>query len=131
MSRQANGAPDILGRLKGFAANPVTWNSLLYLSLKFPLGILGFVVVVAFGALIGTMLFMPLLYETFQFSIDLGFGLPVWQIDSIDKAVTLVVLGLLLWPVALHAVNALAFIHAWLAKHMLGLKEQAPVEVSV
>jgi hypothetical protein len=131
MSRQAHGAPDILGRLKGFASNPVTWKSFLYLGLKFPLGILGFVVVVFFGALIGTMLFMPVTYETFQFSIDLGFGLPLWQIDSIDKAVTLSVFGLLLWPVALHAANGLAFIHGWLAKHMLGLKEQVPVEVSV
>ena len=113
---------DVWTRLKEYLANPVTWKSLLYLFMKFPLGIAAFVVLTTLISLTLAFLAMPFMYEflpEFQAGIFLSPDLPAWQIDSMNDALLGALIGLMLWPVTLHVTNGLAWVHAKFAKVML------------
>jgi hypothetical protein len=113
---------DIWARFKRYFENPVTWKSLLYLFLKFPLGIFTFVVLVTMISLTLALLAMPFLYEFMQYSqagIYLGTNLPFWRIDSMGDALIVALIGLMFWPVTLHVSNGLAWVHAKFARVML------------
>jgi hypothetical protein len=115
---------DIWTRFKAYLTNPVTWKSVLYLFLKFPLGVATFVILITLVSLTLVFLCMPFTYEfipDFQSSISFGPGLPVWHIDSLSDALLCVVIGLLLWPVTLHITNGLAWVHAKFARMMLSI----------
>ncbi|MFL7892834.1 MAG: sensor domain-containing protein [Anaerolineales bacterium] len=108
--------------LKAHLTSQVTWKSLLYLFLKFPLGLATFILVITLVALTMAFLSMPLVYSTnspFNAGISIGMGLPVWHIDSISDALICAFIGLLLWPVTLHITNGLAWVHAKFARMML------------
>jgi hypothetical protein len=123
MARPSYPGADLWSRFKEYFTNPVTWKSLLYLFLKFPLGIITFVVLVTVVSLTLSFLSMPFTYESLQYFQGVSFGpwLPVWQIDSMTDALLGALVGLLLWPVALHITNGLAWVHAKFAKMMLSL----------
>ena len=115
---------DIWTRVKEFFTNPITWRSLLYLFAKFPLGLGTFVVLVTIVALTLGFLTMPFTYqfaEYFQGGVSFGLGLPAWQIDSLGDALLGALIGLMMWPVALHVINGLAWVHAKFAKIMFSV----------
>jgi hypothetical protein len=115
---------DLWTRFRAHFTNPVTWKSLLYLFMKFPLGIATFVVVVTLVSMTLGFLTMPITYpylQDFQVGVSLGPGLPGWQIDSMSDAVLAALIGLMLWPVTLHVMNGLAWLHAKFAKVMLSV----------
>ena len=102
--------------------NPVTWKSLIYLFMKFPLGIVSFTIVVTLGALTIALLISPFVFDTQQFFQEggfLGYGVLEFQISSMKDAMITLVIGLLLWPVTLHIVNGLAWLHGKFARLML------------
>ena len=110
--------------IKEFFANPITWRSLLYLFMKFPLGLGTFIVLVTIVALTLGFLTMPFTYhvvEIFEGGISFGPGLPTWQIDSMGDALLGSIIGLMMWPVALHVINGLAWVHAKFAKIMFSV----------
>lgn len=107
----------IWNRLKEHFRSPITWKSLLYLFLKFPLGLATFVILVTLVFITFAFLSLPFTYDTME--ISFGPWLPLWQINSFVDALPFVVIGLLLWPVTLNIVNGLAWIHARLAKVLL------------
>jgi hypothetical protein len=124
MARPSNESADIWTRFKEYFTNPITWKSLLYLFLKFPLGMATFVILITLISLTLAFLSMPLTFEStppFQAGISIGLGLPVWHIDSLGDALLCVVIGLLLWPVSLHITNGLAWVHAKFARLMLSV----------
>jgi len=124
MVRPSNESDDIWTRFKAYFTNPVTWKSLLYLLLKFPLGMATFIILITLVSLTLAFLSMPLIYESqppFQAGISIGMGLPAWHIDSLGDALLCVVIGLLLWPVTLHIANGLAWVHAKFARLMLSV----------
>lgn len=107
---------------QAYLTNQVTWKSLLFLFLKFPLGLASFVVLIVLVALTLAFLSMPLVYSTyspFQAGISIGMGLPMWKIDSVGDTLICVLIGLLLWPATLHILNGLAWVHAKFARLML------------
>ncbi len=113
---------DLWARIKNHLANPITWKSILYLSLKFPLGIASFTILATLISLTLAFLTMPLTYETMhtsQVGIFLSSDLPIWTIDSLGDAVLLAMIGSILWPVTMHVSNGLAWIHAKFARIML------------
>lgn len=115
---------DIWMRFKAYFTNPVTWKSLLYLLLKFPLGMATFVILITMVSLTLAFLSMPLIYESlppFEAGISIGMGLPAWHIDSLSDALLCMVIGLLLWPATLHISNGLAWVHAKFARLMLSV----------
>lgn len=127
MARPFSVDADLWTRIKAHLANPVTWKSMLYLFLKFPFGILTFVVVITLVALTLAFLTMPVTYPYFQdmqVGIFLGAGLPGWQVDSMGDAVIAALIGLLLWPATLYVGNGMAWLHAKFARLMLSVDPQ-------
>jgi hypothetical protein len=114
---------DMWTRFKDFLANPVTWKGLLYLFLKFPLGIVTFVVMITLVSLTLAFITMPFTYESLQyFQTGISFGnLYVWHIDSMNDALLGALIGLMLWPVTLHVTNGLTWMHAKFAMLMLSI----------
>ncbi len=113
---------DIWTRFKGFFANPVTWKSMIYLFLKFPLGIATFVILIALVSLTLATLIAPITYKflpDYQAGISFGSGLPAWHIDSMYEALIGMLLGLVLWPLTLQVTNGLAWSHAKFARVLL------------
>ncbi|MBE9474132.1 MAG: sensor domain-containing protein, partial [Chloroflexi bacterium] len=124
MTRPTSSSDDLWMRFKEYFTNPVTWKSLLYLLMKFPLGIATFVILITLVSLTLAFLSMPFTYNSvayFPAGISFGLGLPVWQIDSLSDALLCVVIGLLLWPATLHITNGLAWVHAKFARMMLSI----------
>ena len=122
MSRPSIEGADVWTRFREHLANPVTWKSLLYLFMKFPLGIAAFVVLVTLISLTLAFLSLPFIYELLpevQAGVLLGSGRPAWRIDSLKDALLGALIGLMLWPVTLHVTNGLAWVHAKFAKLML------------
>jgi hypothetical protein len=112
---------DLWTRFKNYFLNPVTWKSPLYLFLKFPLGIFSFVVVITLVSITLSFLAMPILYQSFSVftpQFDFGGG-HVWYVDSMNDAILFTVMGVFLWPMTLHAVNGVTWLHAKLAKYLL------------
>jgi len=117
-----------LQKLGAFLANPVTWKGLLYLFVKFPLGILSFVVLVTLSAVTLTMLFAPLLYRYIQPEI-IGWTGVIWRIDTMGESVAASIIGFILIFISLHIFNGLAWVSGKFAQLMLGNpKPQAVVQ---
>jgi hypothetical protein len=125
MARPINRGQGTWAGFKAYFTNPVTWKSLLYLFLKFPLGMITFVVISVLVPLTVVFLSAPFTYDTvqlFQEGISFGSWFPTWQIDSMGDALIGALVGLLLWPVTLHITNWLAWAHAKFARVMLSLE---------
>lgn len=115
---------DLWIRFKAYITNPIAWQSLLYLFLKFPLGIATFVILITLIALTLPLLTMPITYPflaEFQVGFFFNSSLPAWQIDSMSDALLCSLIGLTLWPVTLHVTKGLAWVHAKFAKLMLSM----------
>ena len=124
MSRPSIEGADVWARFKDYLANPVTWKSLLYLFMKFPLGGAGFVLLATLISLTLAFLTMPFMYEflpEFQAGVVFSPGLPTWHVDSMNDALLVALIGLMLWPVTLHVTNGLAWVHAKFARVMLSV----------
>ena len=113
---------DIWTRFKSFFANPVTWKSMIYLFLKFPLGIVTFVIMITLVSLTLAFLTAPITYNLlpeYEVGISFGPGLPGWQVDSLYDALIGTLVGLVLWSLTLQITNGLAWLQAKFARVML------------
>lgn len=111
-------------RIKEYFVNPVTWKSLLYLFLKFPLGMATFVIVVSLVSFTLSFLTMPLTFRllgNFQIGLFTHPNQSLWIIDSLRDALLAAVIGLFLWPITLHVTNGIAWVHAKFARLMLSI----------
>ena len=102
-------------RLKTHLANRLTWTGILYLFLKFPLGIASFVLVVVLVAFTGALLGAP-----FYFWVDDGIDMGIWQVDALWEALILTLIGIPAAFISLHMMNGAAFLSGRLARVMLG-----------
>jgi len=134
MTNPSTEGTDLWTRFKDYFLNPVTWKSLLYLFLKFPLGIFSFVVLITLISLTVSFLAMPVIYQAFTAltpQVNFGPGL-IWHIDSINDALIATLIGVFLWPLTLHALNGVTWLHAKLAKYLLSMEwpgKNTPVEL--
>ena len=101
--------------LKGVLTTPATWKGMGFLLLKFPFGLFSFVAAVTVLAISVALLFAPLLVMTGGV-VDFGF----WVGDTISEAALCSLLGVILHLLALHFLNALAWIWGALARILLG-----------
>jgi hypothetical protein len=104
--------------------NPVTWKGLAYLLVKFPLGLVTFVVVVTITAVSGSLIAAPFYYSIFHPTVD--FVAISWVIDTLPEALAFSLLGVLMMFVSLHVINALAWFSGKFARVMLGSFASAP-----
>ncbi|TQD25059.1 sensor domain-containing protein [Methanolobus vulcani] len=98
----------ILRRLILRVKTPVTWKALLFLLIKFPLGILSLIFMTVLLCLTLAMLFTPLLYI-----------LGVSEVCSFLEAVIVSIAGIFMGFLSLHVLNALAGLSGNFAKIML------------
>ena len=105
-----------------FFYNPFSWKSLLYLFVKFPLGLTTFVILTTFISSSIALMSMPFTYDSvqfFQIGISSFPGMQIFEIDNINKAIIGSLVGIILWPITLHVSSGLKWIHARFAKLML------------
>ena len=107
-------------RFKSHLSNRLTWTGILYLFLKFPMGIASFVMVVVLVAVTGALLGSP-----FYYWVDDGIELGAWQVDAIWEALILMIAGVPLLFISLHLMNGVAFLSGRLARVMLGALRSA------
>jgi hypothetical protein len=99
-------------RIKRHLGDARTWKDLAFLFLKFPLGIISFVLVTVAAAVPAALIGAPFYYRYVDYPKGhlhyAGFNLGVWHVDTLPEALLLVPVGLLLLFGALHLVNAFA-----------------------
>lgn len=101
-------------RFKAHLSDRVTWTGMLYLLVRFPMGIASFVLVVVL--LSGSLSFVAA--PTYYWTGD-GINFGVWQIDELWEAVILTAIGIPLLFVSLHVLNGTAYLSGKVARVML------------
>lgn len=101
-----------------YLSNPITWKSLFYLFLKFPLGILVFAILALMFVLTGFFLTAIITFNFFELRIEITHNL-VWQIDTFWKALLCLPIGFLIGIISLHICNWIAKILGHFASLML------------
>lgn len=101
-------------RFLNHMANPVTWKSFVFLFLKFPLGIILFVITVTLLSLVVAFVASPFLYQHHWFISGNSF------VDSLWFSLVLAFAGVLLGFASLHVFQFLGKILGVLAEAMLG-----------
>jgi signal transduction histidine kinase len=101
-------------RVTRWLRDPVTWKSLVFVALKFPLGIATFAIVCASGFISLILLFAPLIVLITPVTF---FG---WIVESPLQALPLPLLGAPAGLLSLHLYNGLAWLWALFARIMLG-----------
>ncbi len=108
-------------KVKAHLGNRVTWTSLLYLILKFPVATLFFVVAVTLLATTIGLLITPFLYQVWTFPSGWDF----WRIDTLGESLLVAGLALVLvGPISLHVVNLMAYLSGAFARAMLGKTQE-------
>ncbi|WP_406670365.1 sensor domain-containing protein [Methanolobus sp. ZRKC4] len=119
MSLKPVNEKSILGRALYRVKSPVTWKALLFLLVKFPLGIFSLVVMAFLVSLTLGMLINPILYlvgESFA--------------SSLQEAILVSISGIFVGLASMHVLNLLAHISGSFAKRMLsGYEKQADVSL--
>lgn len=108
--------------LQEFLTNKVTWTGMLYLGLKFPLGVLSFVLAIVLISVSMSFLLVPFLYPLSFIELD---GVLLWWVDSPAEAAVCFVAGLLFTYASLIILNGLATVWKMLSVWMLGSEHYA------
>ena len=102
-------------RVKRLVSSPETWKNLVYLFATFPLGILSFTLSVTLLSTSLFLVFLPLYYQWTDF-----YYLPYHRVMGLSQAFFFVPLGVILFPLALAALNGFAALYRSLARALLG-----------
>lgn len=97
LENQSNYGEPILQKIKTFLTDPATWRGILFIFLKFPIGIFSFIVLVTGLAILFSFIISPIIFP--WTSINLGF----WHVDTISEAIGLSLIGMMLLPGLFHA----------------------------
>jgi hypothetical protein len=108
----------IWGRIKARVTSGLTWRALVYLFLRFPQGLAGFIATVVLLSVSLSLIAAPVMAEIGD--PDDG----PWWIDSWQEGLLLTPAGLLLLFVSLHAINLMARGSAGFAQLFLGRPER-------
>jgi hypothetical protein len=110
--------------------NPVTWKGLVYLFLKFPLGILSFVLLVTLVSISAALVATPFYFQYIHPQIGVYWTgtlwSPMWVIDTMSKAISVSIAGVFFTIISMHILNALALVSGKFARIMLGNFSPAP-----
>jgi hypothetical protein len=117
MTAPATGQPqDFWKRVQEFLGNPVTWKGLGFLFLKFPLGLLSFVLTLTLLAVPASFLLAPIAWGL----DDIYFDIPFWNVDTFGETLVVAAIGLMGLLVSLNLLNGLGRVWRELAEVMLG-----------
>ncbi|HEX5718764.1 MAG TPA: sensor domain-containing protein [Thermoanaerobaculia bacterium] len=126
MTAPATGQPqDFWKRVQEFLGNPVTWKGLGFLFLKFPLGIMSFVLTLTLLVVPAAFLFAPIAWG-FD---DVYYDIPFWNVDTFGETLILAAFGLMGLLVSLNILNGMGRVWRELAEVMLGSRRfEVPAE---
>ncbi len=120
--------PGLWVKIKAYLSDAFTWKSLAYLFIKFPLGIISFVVLVTLLSIALAFIATPIMYYITELGILEGIfcisPINICLVNSYFTAIIWAIIGVFLLFIFLHALNGLARISGMLAKSMLENKEQ-------
>ena len=102
------------GRFVAFLSSKVTWTGMVFLLLKFPLGIASFVLAVTSLSISVSCLLAPFFYR--WDAPDFG----IWRVDTLPEALLCSLIGALLLILSFHLLNGLAWIWKGLSRTLLG-----------
>jgi hypothetical protein len=114
-ARRFSRARGLWARAWAYLSDPLTWKSLIFIALKFPLGIVLFTAVIDLLSAAAGMLFAPLAHLAGHRSFIIG----SWRIDTWGDTFLASAMGLFALPLSLHLLNGLAFASGWFARVML------------
>lgn len=110
-------------KIQAYLNDSFTWKSLIYLFIKFPLGIISFVVLVTLLSVALSLIATPILYYLSEIGILQGAfcitSSNICFISSYFTAVIAMVIGVFLLFIFLNVLNGLARISGLLTKSML------------
>ena len=109
---ELRGSP--LERIVRWLRDPMTWKGLVFVALKFPLGVATFAILCATGFFSLVLLFAPVIV---LFTTVTVFG---WIVESPLQALPLTVVGAPAVLLSLHLYNGMAWLWALFARVMLG-----------
>ena len=101
-------------QVKALLSDRLTWTGMLYLFLKFPLGVASFVIVVTLASVTASLLGAP-----FYYWVDGGLDFGIWQVDQLWEALILMLAGVPSLFISLHLFNATAYVSGRIARVML------------
>ncbi|WP_395109023.1 sensor histidine kinase [Actinomadura sp. SCN-SB] len=108
-----------LTKLKTMAGDPATWKDLLYLALRFPLGVVEFVVMVAVWSAAGMFLALPLIAAT-EGGVEVSLGVVSFWADNALGALPGTLVGVLLGILGMYVTRGMAAGHMLLTQFLLG-----------
>lgn len=111
--KQADQSVSAWNQFKRYLANPVTWKSLAFLFLRFPLGVLSFAITVSLFAVTVSFISAPFTYN----QIYMEFGL--FQVDNLGLALVVAIAGILIGFVSLHVFKFMGLVYRRLSEIML------------
>ena len=111
--KQGRGGESIWGRFVSHIKDPLTWRGLAFLVLKFPLGLLSFIVTITLLTITLALLAAPFTYDVIDYE--------VWflEIDTPSESAFCMLLGAVIGLVSMHITNAVALISGRLAAALL------------
>ena len=115
LKRAAPDGSSTWDQIKTQLASPVTWKSLAFLLLKFPVGIATFVILTTLIALTLGLLTVPITYNFFPVEIMHFNGTGI-VIDTLWKAFACLLVGVALLFPSLHIFNGLAWVSGRFAR---------------
>jgi hypothetical protein len=123
-------------RVVHFCISGKAWKGFLFLLLKFPLGIISFVITILGISISSAMLTAPFMFRIVPLQIHLFTEKPPFVIDTFMEAYTFAFIGLLIMPAMLHGINMLGKVWEWLSTKLIGhqpseLHDHAPKDVPV
>ena len=104
-------------RVRALLTSPRAWVSVVYLFLRFPLGIASFTVVVSLVAGSVGLILTPLFYTQDWWQVSIP-GL--WEVKTFSQAVATSIIGVLVGVASVYALNGLAWLSGQIARAMLG-----------
>jgi len=107
-------------------SQPITWKSLAYLFIKFPLGILSFVALVTLLSVSLSLAVFPIVYYSLRDVSGISFMTinGVSYIPQTWQIFLVAIVGIFLLFVSMHLLNGLAYVSGLFAKILLGETEK-------
>ena len=100
-------------QFKAHLSDRLTWTGMLYLFLKFPVGVASFVIVVTLASLTASLLGAP-----FYYWVGDGIDFDIWQVDELWEALIFMLAGVPSLFISLHLFNATAYVSGRIARVM-------------
>ncbi len=107
--------PGLWKRFRSVFLEPASWRAIAFLLIKFPLGIISFVLCIALPAASLAFVVSPVFYQFHWYDLNIGH----WELDTLPEAAAVCLAGLLLMYLSQYLVRGTAWLHCRLAQLML------------